>query len=277
MNTIEDVLINSPLGKTTQYEEIYAPHLLCSIPREAKRNEFGITESPLPFKGVDIWNACDGISWLNPKGKPCVALGEFIVPCTSRYLFESKSFKLYLLSFSQTRYESLDEVQRVLASDLLKATGDLVRVKLVPVRASGQLTIQHLLGESLDDQDIECDTYHVNPDFLKTGTEEASETLCSDLLKSNCLVTGQPDWGSIQISYAGKKIDRAGLLKYIVSFRSHSGFAEHCVERIFIDLMQYCMPQKLTVYARYTRRGGISIHPYRSTEEGVPQNEPLCR
>ena len=277
MITIEDVLINSPLGKTTtHYEDVYAPHLLCSIPREAKRNELGITE-PLPFKGVDIWNAYDGISWLNPKGKPCVALGEFIVPCTSRYLFESKSFKLYLFSLSQTRFESLDEVQRVLASDLLKATGEVVRVKLVPVHAYNQLTITRLSGESLDDQDIEFDTYQVNPAFLKTGTEEVSETLYSDLLKSICLVTGQPDWGSVQISYRGKKIDRAGLLKYIVSFRSHCGFAEHCAERIFMDLMRYCMPEYLEVYVRCTRRGGIDINPYRSTEEGMPENERLCR
>jgi 7-cyano-7-deazaguanine reductase len=276
MITIEDVLINSPLGKTTQYEDIYAPHLLCSIPREAKRNELGIPEK-LPFKGIDIWNACDGISWLNNKGKPCVALGEFIVPCTSRYLFESKSFKLYLLSFSQTRYESLDEVQRTLASDLHKATGEIVQVKLVPIHESHGLTTERLEGTSLDDQDLEFNTYHVNPEFLGVETEEVSETLCSDLLKSNCLVTGQPDWGSIQIRYTGKKIDRAGLLKYIVSFRSHNGFAEHCVERIFTDLMRYCTPEKLAVYACYTSRGGLAIKPYRSTEDDLPKNVQLCR
>lgn len=275
MITIEDVLINSPLGKAAQYEEVYAPHLLCSIPREAKRDALGISEE-LPFKGVDIWNAYE-ISWLNNKGKPCVALGEFVVPCTSRYLFESKSFKLYLLSFSQTRSVSLDEVQRILASDLLKATGEIVQVKLTPVPECYGTTIERLEGESLDDQDLEFDTYQVNPKFLKAGIEEVTETLCSDLLKSNCLVTGQPDWGSIQIRYTGKKIDRAGLLKYIVSFRTHSGFAEHCVERIFIDLMRYCMPKKLAVYACYTRRGGIAINPYRSTEDDLPANVPLCR
>ncbi len=275
MITIEDVLINSPLGKATQYEDVYAPHLLCSIPREAKRNELGIPKE-LPFKGIDIWNAYE-LSWLNQKGKPCVAVGEFIVPCASRYLFESKSFKLYLLSFSQSRYESIDEVQHVLASDLKKATGEVVRVKLMPIGACSSFTIQKFSGESLDEQELEFDTYQIDPKFLQVGAEEVHETLYSDLLKSNCLVTGQPDWGSIQITYTGKKIDRAGLLRYIVSFRGHSGFAEHCVERIFVDLVRYCTPQQLTVYARYTRRGGIDINPYRSTEDDSPKNERLWR
>jgi len=271
MITTEDVLINSPLGKTTRYEDNYSPHLLCSIPRQIKRDEIGISEE-LPFKGIDIWDACDGISWLNNKGKPCIALGQFIVPCHSRYLFESKSFKLYLLSFSQTRYASIDRVQHTLESDLLKATGSTVQVKLVPIHQSYGSTAECLEGESLDDQDLEFNTYQINPKFLGTHDEEVSETLYSDLLKSNCLVTGQPDWGSIQIRYTGKKIDRAGLLRYIVSFRTHSGFAEHCVERIFMDLMRYCAPKKLAVYARYTRRGGLAINPYRSTEDDLPQD-----
>lgn len=276
MITTEDILINSPLGKSTRYEDTYSPNLLCSIPRQVKRNEINIPEQ-LPFKGIDIWNAYDGISWLNNKGKPCVALGQFIVPCTSRYLFESKSFKLYLLSLSQTHFASIDAVQHTLENDLLKATGKPVEVKLTPIHQFHGTTIGYLEGESLDDQDLEFDTYQVNPKFLMTGEKEVSETLCSDLLKSNCLVTGQPDWGSIQIRYTGKKIDRAGLLKYIVSFRSHSGFAEHCVERIFMDLMHYCSPQKLGVYACYTRRGGLGIAPWRSTEEDLPQDVWLCR
>jgi 7-cyano-7-deazaguanine reductase len=272
---METILTNSPLGKPTRYVNTYAPHLLCSIPRETKRNELAIPHA-LPFKGVDIWNAYE-ISWLNHKGKPCVALGEFMVPCTSCYLFESKSFKLYLLSLSQTRYESLIEVQRILAGDLQKATGEIVLVKLTLLDENKGLILPHLAGESLDDQDLEFDTYQVNPTFLKVGKKTVNETLYSDLLKSNCLVTGQPDWGSIQVSYTGLKIDRAGLLKYIVSFRSHNGFAEHCVERIFIDLMRYCAPKKLTVYARYSRRGGLAIAPYRSTEEDLPENIRLYR
>jgi 7-cyano-7-deazaguanine reductase len=267
----------SPLGKKISYIDTYAPRLLYSIPRKEKREEIGIA-SPLPFKGVDIWNAHDTICFLNTKGKPCIAMGEFIVPCNSTSLFESKSLKLYLNSFSQTQFESIEAVKTTLENDLLNATGGVVLVNLtLPNQFSTLPIVGHLEGESLDEQDFFFDTYDLQPDFLETKAEKVSETLCSDLLKSNCLVTGQADIGSIQITYTGKKIDRAGLLKYIVSFRKHSGFAEHCVERIFMDIMQRCAPEKLSIYIRYTRRGGIDINPYRSTEEGLPQNIRLCR
>lgn len=271
----EDILINSPLGKKLQYEHTYAPHLLFSIPRKEKRDEFNIG-AELPFKGVDVWNAFE-ISWLNEKGKPCVALGEFIVPCTSRYLFESKSFKYYLNSFNQTPFKSIEMVQRTLESDLMKATGEVVEVTLVPIQEYQAPSMTCLEGESLDVQDLTFDIYHLDPSFLTVHQNRVTETLYSDLLKSNCLVTGQPDWGSVQIHYTGKKIDRVGLLKYIVSFRCHDGFAEHCAERIFIDLMAHCAPEKLTVNVRYSRRGGLAIHPYRTTEDGLPQTMRLCR
>lgn len=273
---IENVLANSPLGKTSEYEHTYAPHLLFAIPRAGNRAGLNIVNGPLPFQGVDIWNAYE-ISFLNPKGKPIVVIGEFLVPCTSCYLFESKSLKLYLNAFYQTKFESIETAQETIQADLTKVIGETVLVKLTPLSASPVLTMRHLEGEPLDEQDIDCDTYALSPHFLSVGEAEVTETLQSDLLKSNCLVTGQPDWASVQITYTGKKIDREGLLKYIVSFRTHNGFAEHCAEQIFMDLMQQCAPKKLTVYIRTTRRGGIDINPYRSTEAKTLENSRLWR
>lgn len=275
LSTEADLQINSPLGKKLAYRDTYTPSLLYPISRKEKRDELKIPEQ-LPFKGVDIWSAFE-ISWLNQKGKPCVALGEFVVSCASRYLFESKSFKYYLNSFSQTKFESIEEVERILERDLCQATDSSVQVELAPVLQSQSSVAMRLDGESLDDQDLVFDAYQVDPSFLSVGEERVSEVLYSDLLKSNCLVTGQPDWGSIQIAYTGKKIERAGLLKYIVSFRKHNGFAEHCVEHIFMDLMRYCAPEELSIYIVYTRRGGLGISPYRSTREGMPQGVRLWR
>lgn len=272
---IENALANSPLGKTSEYEDTYAPHLLFPIPRAGNRAALNIHDT-LPFKGMDLWNAYE-ISFLNTKGKPIVAVGEILVPCTSKYLFESKSLKLYLNSFHQSVFDSIETVKETIQADLTHAIGEAVIVKLMPLSACPILTMRHLEGESLDDQDIDCDTYALAPHFLSTGTTEVAEILQSDLLKSNCLVTGQPDWASVQIAYTGKKIDREGLLKYIVSFRTHNGFAEHCAEQIFRDLMQQCAPKKLTVYIRTTRRGGIDINPYRSTETNILENSRLWR
>lgn len=268
-------LTDSPLGKPTVYSSTYTPDLLCAIPRQLKRDALGIQGKP-PFYGVDIWNAYE-FSWLNTKGKPCVALINFMIPCTSDYLVESKSVKLYLMSFSQTQYPSFEAVHNRLMTDLSQATGVTVLVKLTPLPTEATQMQAHLTGESLDDQDLTFDTYTVNAEFLRVGKATVSEVLYSDLLKSNCLITGQPDWGSIQIAYRGPQIDRQGLLKYIVSFREHSGFAEHCAERVFMDILEHCTPQTLSVYLRYTRRGGMDINPYRSTDQSLPPNLRLCR
>lgn len=274
--SIEENLADSPLGKTIAYIDTYTPGLLYSVPREENRAAIGV-QGVIPFKGVDIWNVYDAISFLDKKRKPGVAMAELVVPCTSPDLFESKSLKLYLNSFSQTQFISIDEVQKVLEKDLSAAAGEAVQVTLLLPEEFSATVTGRLEGESLDDQDLSFDTYDVNPDFLAVSDEVVSEVLCSDLLKSNCLVTGQPDIGSIQIAYTGQKMDHAGLLKYLVSFRRHSGFAEHCAEQIFMDILRRCAPQKLMVYIRYTRRGGIDINPYRSTEMGFPKNIRLCR
>lgn len=256
------LLKNAPLGKVSTYVSNYQPDLLFPIARQLNRDALGIHDT-LPFQGYDFWNAFE-LSWLNPKGKPVVAAAEFIISCESLNLIESKSFKLYLNSFNNTIFSSFAEVEQVLIRDLSAAAGASVSVKLIPLSHPTEIIRPQFGGVSLDELDIECDTYAIQPSYLTTENQILTETLHSDLLKSNCLVTGQPDWGSIQIIYTGKKINHAGLLKYIVSFRNINEFGEQCVERIFKDIMQHCQPEKLFVYARYTRRGGLDINPYRA-------------
>lgn len=266
----------SPLGKKTSYICEYQPSLLFPIPRKINRAEMGIFE-PLPFKGYDIWNGHE-LSWLNTKGKPVVALAEFIFPCDAPNIVEAKSFKLYLNSFNNTRFACVEDVIATLQKDLSHASDAQVKVSVTPIEKFTTEITNVLDGVCLDALDIECDTYLVTPAFLTTEKEKVSEVLFSNLLKSNCLVTGQPDWGSVQIIYSGEKINHAGLLKYIVSYRNHNEFNEQCIERIFTDVMRQCAPQMLTVRGRYTRRGGLDINPLRSTEvEKTFQNRRLCR
>ena len=269
------MLTNCLLGQKTEYKETYSPELLFPIPRTFARDKIGMKD-PLPFNGSDLWTGFE-LSWLNPKGKPVIALGDFIFPCTSPNVVESKSFKLYLNSFNQTRFNSFEEVQQTIEKDLTSVAGSEVKVSIFPASFFTNFSIHHLKGECLDSLDVDIETYEVNPHFLTTSEKVVEETLYSDLLKSNCLATGQPDWGSLLVHYVGPEINHKGLLKYIISFRRHSGFAEHCVEEIFSDIMDHCKPEKLTVYARYTRRGGLDINPFRSNFELAPQNSRLIR
>lgn len=264
----------SPLGKNSAYRTDYAPELLFPIPRLGKRDELGLTGT-LPFFGVDIWNAYE-LSWLNMRGKPQVAVARITVPADSPNIIESKSFKLYLNSFNQTRLGGPEALRDLLQQDLSAATGATVHVALTMQEDFGKLAMGELDGLLLDRLDIEVDHYSPQPSILKANFEElpVEETLVSHLLKSNCLVTGQPDWGSVQISYAGPQIDQESLLKYLIGFREHNEFHEQCVERIFVDILRECQPAHLTVYARYTRRGGLDINPWRSnfTKAGRPSN-----
>ncbi|BCN94451.1 NADPH-dependent 7-cyano-7-deazaguanine reductase [Thiomicrorhabdus immobilis] len=257
----------SLLGKSTPYCSQYDAKLLFPIPRQEKRDELDITPDDLPFQGLDIWTAFE-VSWLNSKGKPIVAIAEFAFPADSEFLIESKSFKLYLNSFNGTRFASQQEVVDLWIKDLSKACGEEVAVDLRSLDSDESL-LGKLPGVNLDDLDIEVDSYSVAPDLLELerSNELVEETVNSHLLKSNCLVTGQPDWGSVVIRYHGMKINHDSLLKYLISFREHNEFHEQCVERIFTDIMKICSPQKLTVYARYVRRGGLDINPYRSNFE----------
>ena len=254
----------SPLGKTSAYQTQYAPALLFPIPRQQKREELGLSGT-LPFFGVDIWNAYE-LSWLNMRGKPQVAIATFTAPADSPNIVESKSFKLYLNSFNQTRLANTDALLALLREDLSNAFGAPVHVTLTLPEDFGKLKMGELEGLLLDRLDVEIDNYSPSPEILKANHAEASveETLVSHLLKSNCLVTGQPDWGSVQIRYAGPQIDQESLLKYLIGFREHNEFHEQCVERIFTDILRQCKPHKLAVYARYTRRGGLDINPWRA-------------
>ncbi len=263
---MSDTANKSSLGKVTPYCRQYDPTLLFPIPRKEKRDELGIDSDSLPFQGLDIWTAFE-VSWLNSKGKPIVRICEFAFAADSPNLIESKSFKLYLNSFNGTRFNNEQEVIALLEKDLSAASGDFVAVDMRAIVFEETL-IGSLPGENLDDMDIEINDYLVQPSFLSCDPEQqVAETYNSHLLKSNCLVTSQPDWGSVVIRYEGAKIEPEGLLKYIVSFREHDEFHEQCVERIYVDIMRQCQPDKLTVYARYVRRGGLDINPYRSNFE----------
>ncbi len=260
----------SPLGKATAYRSDYAPELLYPFPRQLKRSELGLNDAALPFVGEDLWNAYE-LSWLNPRGKPVVAVGSFRVPADTPNLIESKSLKLYLNSFNQTPFASIEAVGEALARDLSQAAGGPVAVALQPLTGRPQASIGLPDGILLDDLDVACDCYLPAPEQLTTRPgQTVEETLFSHLLKSNCLVTGQPDWAMVVVRYRGQPIDREGLLRYIVSFRGHNEFHEQCVERIFTDLLAHCAPQALAVHARYTRRGGLDINPFRSTGEFLP-------
>lgn len=255
---------DSPLGKASTYRDTYDPGLLFPIPRLDKRAEIGVSGT-LPFFGMDLWNAYE-VSWLNLRGKPQVAIATLMVPADSPNIIESKSMKLYFNSFNQSRVGGPDALVELLRADLTAAVGANVQVKLTLAEDFSQLKMGEFDGLLLDRLDIDVDRYEPDPSLLQSNRDESpvEETLVSHLLKSNCLVTGQPDWGSVQIRYVGSAIDQAGLLKYLIGFRTHQEFHEQCVERIFMDVLRECAPTKLFVYARYTRRGGIDINPWRS-------------
>jgi 7-cyano-7-deazaguanine reductase len=269
---------HSPLGKASEYISTYTPSLLFPIPRATKWAELGLTADTLPYHGVDYWN-CFELSWLLPSGKPVVAIGEFSIPADSPHIIESKSFKLYLNSLNQTVFATTDELVACLQRDLGRAAGKTVGVRvrdLDEVSAEGLVAMP---GPCIDGLDIVVDSYtHPQPELLRCDPSRiVEESLHSHLLKSNCPVTSQPDWGSVGVHYRGAALDPASLLAYLVSFRQHSDFHEQCVERIFLDLQKLLAPQTLTVFARYVRRGGLDINPYRSTEATLPANGRLVR
>ncbi|GAB6146825.1 NADPH-dependent 7-cyano-7-deazaguanine reductase QueF [Desulfocicer niacini] len=296
-----------PLGRQVGHSKTYDPSQLFCVPRRDARKNLGITES-LPFYGVDIWNAYE-VSWLDKNGKPCVAAGEILFPCTSENIIESKSLKLYLNSFNFTRFESPENVQETIIRDLSCQAGAAsgsgrveggysgaasaggtdsvagpggglrVEVNLFMPEAFDMLAIKPPRGTCLDGIEIkdEIDAYELNPSFLKTLPGKVEETLFSNLLRTNCPVTGQPDWATVMIHYRGNIMDHEGLLRYIISLRQHEGFHENCVELIFMDILNQCSPEFLTVQARFTRRGGLDINPCRSTAETHFSNTRFAR
>ncbi|WP_313163592.1 NADPH-dependent 7-cyano-7-deazaguanine reductase QueF [Kosakonia cowanii] len=266
------------LGKTTDYRDTYDASLLQGVPRSLNRDPLGLKADNLPFHGADIWTLYE-LSWLNANGLPQVAVGQVELDYASLNLVESKSFKLYLNSFNQTRFASWDEVRSTLQRDLSACAQGAVSVTLYRVDELEGQPVAHFAGLCIDDQDIAIDNYEFDAALLTDAArgEVVEETLVSHLLKSNCLITHQPDWGSVQIQYRGAQIDREKLLRYLVSFRHHNEFHEQCVERIFTDIQRFCQPESLSVYARYTRRGGLDINPWRSNTDFVPATGRLAR
>ena len=269
-------LDHAPLGKTSDYPEHYAPELLFPVPRDDNRRRIHLEDGRWPWFGEDLWQAWE-LSWLRPSGLPEVAWGEFRLPAASPSLIESKSLKLYLNSLNQEVFSSHEQVQETIQRDLSSACGAQVGVILFSIDRSMTATGRPPGAVLIDDEPLEMVGYDYCPEVLAAGRDTVTESLCSHLLKSNCPVTGQPDWGTLQVDYTGPAIDRAALLRYVVGFRQKQDFHEHCVETVFTDLMAACRPQRLTVSARYTRRGGLDINPWRSTEAGEAPRLRLVR
>ena len=266
------------LGQNTEYKSQYDASLLQPVPRRLNREGLGIVEQQPFNQGADVWT-CYELSWLNSNGLPQVAIADVEIDFKSENLIESKSFKLYLNSFNQTKFASIEEVEQTLTRDLRKCASGQVSVKIHKLADYTNQPIVNFSGECIDEQEIQIESYIFSNQHLENVAEDeiVEETLVSHLLKSNCLITSQPDWGSVQIHYVGKRLNREKLLRYLVSFREHNEFHEQCVERIFTDLMQFAKPEKLTVYARYTRRGGLDINPFRSNFESIPVNLRMAR
>lgn len=253
-----------PLGKSVAAVQAYSPDLLFPIARGTSREALG-WDGELPFVGEDLWTGYE-LSWLDESGKPQVAIVVIRFPSTSPNIIESKSLKLYLNSYYAEPFHSRSDVQQCIARDLTNAAGQHVAVEVVGVEEGAPLSTPEAI--LIDNQAIvSCAT----PDAALLGSSSTEkiveELLVSHLLRSLCPVTGQPDWATLYISYTGRAIDRAALLSYIVSFREHQDFHEHCVERIFCDVWQVCQPEQLSVYARYLRRGGLDINPWRSSTD----------
>lgn len=265
------------LGKIVEYKDKYDPSALHAISRQIGRDEINVNSDNLPFTGVDIWNGYE-VSWLSESGKPEVRIIEFTFDCQSPNLVESKSFKLYLNSFNNTKFKTDAEVKQLMEYDLSTISGSKVKVQIYNLDNIEKFQIYKPYGKCLDDINIITDIYHPDKNLLQLEQVEAKEELYTNLLKSNCLVTGQPDWATLLISYEGQKINHASLLKYVISFRNHNEFHEQCVERIFKDITEICAPKYLKVEARYTRRGGLDINPIRTNEVGASfENKRLVR
>jgi 7-cyano-7-deazaguanine reductase len=253
----------SPLGRPSTYGDRYDPALLFAVDRAPQRAELGL-DGAVPFHGEDVWTAYE-LSWLDASAKPHVAIATLRVPAHSPRIVESKSMKLYLTAFNQTRFASVDAVQETLARDLAEATGAPVAVSLALPAGFAALPHAEVDGRCLDHLPVAAEDAGLACDALRAGGARVDERLFTRLFRSVCPVTGQPDFACVGIDYSGPRIDAAGLLRYLVSFRRHPGFHEHCVERIFVDVLRRCAPKVLAVHARFTRRGGIDINPYRSS------------
>lgn len=270
----------SPLGRDSAYPTTVDPAVLFAVPRAEARKAIGLDGGALPFTGADIWNAWE-FSWLDVRGLPRVAVLRLSVPCTSPNIVESKSLKLYLGGYAMTPFTGPEAVRTRVERDVSACVDAKVAASLLDPRELERTGIAPLAGESLDDQRIEADAHGPpRPELLQARVgAPVEETLSTRLFRSLCPVTGQPDWASVVLHYRGHAIDHAGLLRYLVSYRDHPDFHEACVERVFADVTARCAPQALSVYARFLRRGGIDINPWRATPRfaGAPGNPREAR
>lgn len=268
---------DTPLGRKTDYLDQYTPSLLCPIPRWDAREALEMADAHLPFHGMDVWNAYE-LSWLDNRGKPVVAMAEIRVSCTSRNLVESKSLKLYLNSFANTRFADRRAVQQAMEKDLSNAADGAAEVRVLTLEEAARQPLWEAQGTSLDQIELDIDQFEHDASLLMTEQgPERTELLYSHLLRSRCPVTAQPDWATVIIRYTGTPISHASLLRYLISFRNHNGFHEQVVEQIFLDIQRECAPRHLSVNGRFTRRGGLDINPFRSNFEELPPNLRVVR
>lgn len=274
---MSELLKDTPLGQQSEYIDTYTPALLYPVARWDAREGLGLEMDSLPFHGVDVWHAYE-LSWLDQRGKPVVAMAEFRVPCNSRHIIESKSFKLYLNSFANSQFESRQAVTELLEKDLSQCAGGAVEVVLQSLEQAAHFPRIELSGTLIDNLDVEIKQYHYEPTLLQVeqGAEQSGQ-LISHLLRSRCPVTGQPDWATLIVRYTGSPVSAVSLLRYVVSLRNHEGFHEQIIERIWLDIMQQCNPRQLSVYGRFTRRGGLDINPFRSNYESLPVSRRTVR
>lgn len=268
---------DTPLGRKSEYVDTYTPSLLCPVPRWDGREDFDIMDESLPFHGMDIWNAYE-LSWLDSRGKPNVAMLEMLVPCSSRNLVESKSLKLYLNSFANSRFDSRQAVRQAIENDVGACVDGAVDARVMSLDEASRKPVWEPQGSNLDQLEMSIDHYQYDPQLLVTEQgPDRNETFYSHLLRSRCPVTDQPDWATVMIRYTGQPISAASVLRYLVSFRNHSGFHEQVIEQIFMDIREQCAPRHLSVYGRFTRRGGVDINPFRSDFEETPANQRVIR
>lgn len=264
------------LGQQQAYPQSYDASLLQIIPRTLNRQAIELDESALPFFGEDRWTAFE-LSWLTPSGKPQVAILQCQISADSINMVESKSFKYYLNGFNQAVFANHQVVQAQIQADLQAAVVGQVSVSIIDLD-DYPTQLATLPGQCIDHHDLACTTYEYQPELLvTTSNQKVDEQLYSHLFRSNCLITNQPDWASVYIHYQGPQICHASLLAYLVSFRQHNEFHEQCVERIYRDILRHCQPSKLTVMARFTRRGGLDINPFRSNFESPMDDMRLAR
>jgi 7-cyano-7-deazaguanine reductase len=266
----------TPLGRRTEYIDQYTPALLCPVPRWDARESLDLDPQSLPFHGVDLWTAYE-VSWLDNRGKPVVGMAEFSVPCNSRNLVESKSLKLYINSFANSRFESVKNVQMLMEKDLSDCAGGPVDVRLLSLDEAAREPWLEIKGECIDQLEIDINQDGDPVRLLADQGAERNETLYSHLLRSLCPVTGQPDWATLVVRYTGAPISQLTLLRYVIALRNHQGFHEQIIEQVFSDIMDQCQPRLLTVYGRFTRRGGLDINPFRSNFEDRPRNRRVVR